>query len=520
MMLAMKDDYTDFTGSAKSEVVLTLDEKDPTETPSIKQVRIGILISSVGVGIFIASIDGTITNVSLPVIANDLAVEQNIAQWVILAYLLTLIGFTAIAGDLGDRFSNKIILQIGTVIFVIGSLFCALSTTLLWLVLARILQALGACCGMANGTAIITRFTTKENRGMALGLNALIVAAGITVGPIIGGLLTDRFGWPSIFYINIPLGIIGFIYVQFGIPKTPPLHEERREADVIGSISFMLFLTLLVFSLTVFVDENIPSPSLWGGVGIATSAIIFVIFFLWEKRSEKPIIDLNMFKNRRFAFGILAAVLAYQSLNVIFYQLPFYLREMQNLDVIQIGIIILGAPIGMAVVGPFSGKLSDRIDPRLIASLGMLGITIDLLLLSIFLEEDTPYWFFMVAALILGISLGAFISPNSNSIMSAAPKEKLGVAGGLMNLSTQVGFSIGTALSTAVFFILRNSFHRSNGLPVKDPVNYIPAMKIMFAIFVGVGILSVLVSYLRGPEEGKKDLKLSYFKIMKNEEVE
>jgi EmrB/QacA subfamily drug resistance transporter len=502
MLLAMKDEVAD--SSTNIEETIPSEFQESHKAPSSKEVSIAVLITSVGVGVFIASIDGTITNVSLPVIADDLGVEQNIAQWVILAYLLTLIGFTAIAGDLGDRFSNKIILQIGTAIFTIGSLLCALSPTLLWLVLARILQALGACCGMANGTAIITRFTTKENRGTALGLNALIIAAGITIGPIIGGLLTDRFGWPSIFYINVPLGIIGLVYVQFAIPKTPPLQVERREADVIGSVSFMLFLTLLVFSLTVFVDQNIPNPELWGGIGIATSIVLCVVFILWERKVKKPIIDLKMFKNRRFAFGILAAILAYQSLNVIFYQLPFYLREIQNLNVINIGVIILGAPVGMAITGPFSGKLSDKIDPRLIASLGMIGITVDLMLLSIFLKEDTPYWFLMVGAFILGISLGAFISPNSNSIMTAAPKDKLGVAGGLMNLSTQVGFSLGTALSTAIFFMLRNVFARNNGLPAKDPINYIPAMRIMFAIFVGIGILSVFVSYFRGPEEGKK----------------
>jgi MFS family permease len=266
------------------------------------------------------------------------------------------------------------------------------------------------------------------------------------------------------------------------------------------------------------VDQNIPNPELWGGIGIAMSVVIAVIFYLWERRTKKPIIDLEMFKNKRFAFGILSAVFAYLVLNVIFYQIPFYLREIQNLEVIQIGIIILGAPIGMAIVGPFSGKLSDKIDPRFITSLGMIGITLDLMLLAIFLTENTSYWFFLVASLILGVSLGAFISPNSNSIMSAAPKDKLGVAGGLMNLSTQVGFSLGTALSTAIFFALRNTFHNKNGLPAKDPINYVPAMKIMFAIFVGVGILSVLVSYFRGPEEGKKELKLKFLNNMKAKE--
>ena len=477
-----------------------------------KTVSVGVLISSIGVGVFIASIDGTITNVALPVIANDLSVEQSSAQWVILAYLLTLIGFTAIAGDLGDRFSNKLLLQIGTIVFTVGSLLCAFSGTLFWLTLARILQALGACAGMANGTAIITRFTTKENRGAALGLNALILASGLIAGPIIGGLLTDRFGWPSIFFINVPLGIIGFVYVQLAIPKTPPVQKDRREADVIGAVTFMLFLLMLVFSLTIFVDQNLPNSTMWGGIGLSFSVLMFVSFYFWEKKTQKPIIDLKMFKNRRFAFGIFAAILAFQGLNVIFYQLPFFLREIQNLDIIRIGIIILGAAIAMAIVSPLSGKLSDRIDPRFITSLGMLGIAVDLLLISIFLTETTPYWFFILAAILLGVSLGAFLSPNSNSIMSAAPKEKLGVASSLMNLSTQIGFSIGTALSTAIFIGLRNAFHNANGLPAKDPSNYIPAMKIMFGIFVVIGLLAVFISYFRGPEEGKKSVE---FRIKK-----
>ncbi len=488
--------------SKKNMEEITLSEfQESEDVEDVKTVSVAILISSIGVGVFIASIDGTITNVSLPVIANDLGVEQNTAQWVILAYLLTLIGFTAIAGDLGDRFGNKLILQIGSAVFTLGSLLCALSPTLVWLTLARILQALGACGGFANGTAIITRFTTRENRGAALGLNALILASGLIVGPILGGLLTDRFGWPSIFYINVPLGIIAITYVQLAIPKTPPVEENRREADVIGSVTFMLFLLMLVFSLTIFVDQNLPNSNMWGGLGLAFSFLMFVSFFFWERKATKPGIYLKMFKNRRFAFGIFAAVFAFQGLNVIFYQLPFFLREMQGLDIIKIGIIILGAALSMAIVGPLSGKLSDRIDPRYLTTIGMLGIAIDLMLISIFLNETTPYWFFILLAIILGMSLGAFLSPNSNSIMSAAPKEKLGVASSLMNLSTQIGFSIGTALSTAIFIALRNSFAKSNGLPAKDPVNYIPAMKIMFAIFVGVGIVAVLISYLRGPEE-------------------
>ena len=269
---------------------------------------------------------------------------------------------------------------------------------------------------------------------------------------------------------------------------------------MIGSVSFMLFLLLLVYSLTVFVDQDLSNALIWGGVCLVTSIIMFVIFFFWEKRTENPIIDLRMFRNRRFAFGIFTAILAFQSLNVIFYQLPFYLRDIRGMDVIDIGLVIIGSPLAMAIVGPFSGRLSDRIDPKYIASIGMVGISVDLILLAVFLTETTPYWFIVVMAVILGISLGAFLSPNSNSIMSAAPKEKLGIASSLMNLSIQIGFSIGTALSTALLLGIRNVLHVISGVPAKDPVNYMPALKIMFGIFAAFSIVAVFISYLRGSE--------------------
>ncbi len=469
-----------------------------------KQVKVGVLISATGIGVFLASLDGTIINISLKTMKTSLGVEQHQIQWVILSYLLTMIAFTAIAGDLGDRFSNKIIFQIGMGIFAISSLLCFFAKTLTVLVLFRVFQGIGATGLIANGIAIITRFTTKENRGLAIGLNSFLVAIAISLGPIVGGVLTEYFGWPYIFLVNVPVGLLGMAWVQFAIPATPPLTDTRRKADVVGSASLALFLSLLVFSFSIYVNQIISRSKLWFGISLVGSVVFFVIFILWERRSDHPIVDLSMFKNRRFSFGVFTAVLAYLGLCVIIYQLPFFLQEILLLTPLQTGVIILGTPAAMAVSAILSGFLSDRIDARYIATFGIGGMMISLIIAAVFITENTSNWVIAIIAVIIGFSLGSFIAPNSNSVMSVAPEEKLGVANGMLGLSTNVGFSLGTALATAIFTLNQQWFQNINGGEVTDIVNYVPAMRVLFGVFAGFMLLSTLFSYFRGPE--KKDV--------------
>ena len=468
---------------------------------SKKQVKVGVLISATGIGVFLASLDGTIINISLKTMKTSLGVEQHQIQWVILSYLLTMIAFTTIAGDLGDRFSNKIIFQIGMGIFAISSLLCYFSKTLPILVLFRVFQGIGATGLIANGIAIITRFTTKENRGLAIGLNSFIVAIAISLGPILGGVLTEYFGWPSIFLINVPVGLLGMFWVQFAIPATPPVTNTRRKADIIGSLSLSLFLSLLVFSFSIYVNEVITRAKLWFGISLIGSAVFFVVFILWERRSKQPIVDLAMFKNRRFSFGVFTAVLAYLGLCVIIYQLPFFLQEVLLFTPLQTGSIILGTPAAMAISAILSGFLSDRIDARYLATFGIGGMMVSLVIGAVFITENVSNWVLVIIAIIIGLSLGAFIAPNSNSVMSTAPEEKLGVANGMLGLSTNVGFSLGTALATAIFTLNQRWFQNINGGEVTDIVNYVPAMRVLFGVFAGFMLLSTIFSYFRGPEK-------------------
>ncbi|MEE9409607.1 MAG: MFS transporter, partial [Candidatus Heimdallarchaeota archaeon] len=281
---------------------------------------------------------------------------------------------------------------------------------------------------------------------------------------------------------------------------TPPLDKSRRKADVLGSIFLALFLSLFVFGFSIYVNQIIQHSKIWSGICFVGSIVFFILFILWERRTSFPIVDLSMFKNRKFTVGIFSAILAFLGLCVIIYQLPFFLQEILLLTPIQTGLIILGTPAAMAISAILFGFLSDRIDTRYIATIGIFGMMISLIVGAVFITEDVKDWILFLIAIIIGLSLGAFIAPNSNSVMSSAPEKKLGVANGMLGLSTNVGFSLGTALATAIFAMNQNLFQKINGGNVNDLVNYVPAMRLLFGIFAIFMLFSTIFSYFRGPE--------------------
>ncbi len=498
-------------------------------------MKVWVLISATGIGAFLASLDGTIVNISLPQMMDSLGVAQHQIQWVVLCYLLTMIAFTTVSGDLGDRFSNKKVFQIGMIVFSLASLLCFFARSLFVLVLFRIIQGIGATGLVANGMAIITRFTTRENRGLAIGLNSLLIAVGISLGPILGGALTEFLdgvlngysGWPFIFLINVPIGLIGFFWVQHIIPPTPPLQESRRKADILGSISLSGFLFLLVFCFSVFAsifdklifgsnadiwtetglttNINLYSTfgqhaSVWAGLSFAMSIIFLIFFIFWEKKTPHPVVDLSMFKNRRFTVGIFSGVLAYLGLCVIIYQLPFFVQQILHYDTFRTGVAIMGTPIGLALAAVASGAVANKIDVKYLSTTGIGIMMLALVLGALFITDVVPTVVIVIISSIIGIALGIFIAPNNTSVMSAAPEKKLGIANSMLSLSTNVGFSLGTALATAVFVYTQNVFQRANGGSIDDVINYVPAMRVLFGVFAGFMLFSTIFSYFRGPK--------------------
>ena len=494
---AFADDSPTLKPPAEPNDILAKASQEDLEEKSVKT---GILVSSVGIGMFMGALDESIVNVSLPTISSYFGVDQVRVQWIILVYLLIIVGLTAAAGYLGDKFSSKLVFQIGMIIFAAGSILCVFSVSLEMLVIARAVQGIGATGTLANGNALITRFTTEEKRGLAIGLSALIAALGVVIGPILGGILTQYFGWQSIFWINIPVGVVGIIYVQFAIPKTKPLEDDSGHSDVLGSILFAIFMSVFILAITLFVDPVIPNPMIWGVVCFGISIILATGFVLWERRAKQPFIEFSLFRNKKFTIGVSCALITYIALNSVSFQLPFYMSDILLFNSTKIGLVIIGVPIGLAITAPLSGKISSKIDSRILSTIGLSAIGISLVLIVIFLSDSTPLYAFILIAFLIGLAIGLFTSPNSNSVLSSSPKEKLGVVSGLLSLSRNIGYSIGTAMSTTIFIFIKEQFQLKNGGLLNDPINYVPAMKILFGILLFFMVIAITLSALRGPE--------------------
>ncbi|MHA1668247.1 MAG: MFS transporter [Candidatus Heimdallarchaeaceae archaeon] len=466
-----------------------------------KKVKLGILVSATGIGVFLSSLDQTIVNVSLPAMRISLNTTQQDIQWVIIVYLLTMIAFTASAGNLGDRISNKNIFQTGMLLFALGSLSCFFSKTLVWLVMSRLVQAIGGSGMIANGIAIIARFTDNTNRGTAIGINSFIIAIGVVSGPVLGGVLTEHLGWHYIFLINVPLGLLGLIWVQFAIPQTEPLEGGKRKGDPIGSFTFAGFLTLLVFGLTILTDKIVKNSIVYGILCFGTSAILFGFFIWWEKPKSDAMIDLSLFKERRYSIGIFSAVFAYIGLCVIIFQLPFYLHDILHYTPTQIGEIVLITAVTMAIGSLIFGKLSNFINAKILTTSGLGIMVLALMVGAKFLTDHTPMWLLGIIAFLIGLALGCFVSPNSNDVMAVVPKGKEGVSNALVGLATNVGFSLGTGLATAIFSANLNTIIRLYGGTATDTFNYVKATKWLLWSFAVICLFAAILSFFRDFEK-------------------
>ncbi|MHA1407283.1 MAG: MFS transporter [Candidatus Heimdallarchaeaceae archaeon] len=470
-------------------------------------IKISTLISAVGIGVFMSSLDASIVVVILEKIQQTYAVGPSQVQWVLLSYLLVMMAFTVIAGDLGDKISNKRIYQIGMILFGLGSLMCFfaldfLTSSIYYLLIGRVIQSFGATSMIANGMAIVTRLTTVKNRGTAVGLNNFIISIAVILGPVFGTVIAQYWTLGGVFLVNVPLSLIGFFLVQFHIPPTIPF-DDRRHADYLGSILFALFLTTLILSFSIFPEtEKIPNARMWSGITLGFSLLILPFFILWERKSTHPLIDFSLLKNKKISIGLTTAVLKHQGYIVIIYQFSLFLPKFGITKTpIELGLVLAGVALGMALFAGISGKLSNTIDARYLCTIAMFLVALTDAMLAIFISVNAPLWLYVLSSTVIGICIGLFQSPNGNSTMSAAPKEKLGITSALLGLTTSVGINLGTALSTAILVLAATTMSNINGFPAFDATNYTIGLKWVFAVFAVITALGAIFSYFRGPEE-------------------
>jgi EmrB/QacA subfamily drug resistance transporter len=404
------------------------------------------VMAAVAMGIFLATIDGSIVNVALPTLVRSFDTEFAVVQWVVLAYLLTVTTLMLSMGRLGDMIGKKPLYAAGFVIFTLGSVLCGLSPTVHWLIGSRVLQAVGAAMMMALGMAIVTEAFPPSERGKALGISGSMVSVGIVVGPVLGGMLIGALSWHWIFFVNLPIGIVGtWMAIRF-VPALKPAGGQRF--DVPGALALFVSLMALLMALTLAQQRSFTEP-----VILALFAVWFVTlaaFLVIERKSHQPMIDLNLFKNRLFNINLITGFITFICLSGTIILMPFYLENVLGYDPRSVGFLLAIVPIAVGITAPISGALSDRLGTRPITVLGLFVLLIGFLAVSTLSVETTAFGY-VLRFLPIGIGIGVFQSPNNSAVMGAVPRTRLGVVSGLLSITRTLGQITGIAVLGALW---------------------------------------------------------------------
>lgn len=456
------------------------------------------VLFNVSLGIFMSTLDGGIVNLALPTIMTSFNINMVTVQWVVTAYLLTISSFLPIFGRISDLIGRKRLYSMGFLVFAAGSLFCALSRSLEFLIISRVLQALGASILMSLGQGIVTVTFPPSERGRALGITGSVVAVGSLMGPGAGGILVQSFGWPSVFLINVPIGILGYIISQTALCEERLEHKEKF--DLKGAVLFTLGTSLLFFSLSDIQAATYPPAVLYSL--LALGIIMLVIFIIAELKVEHPLVDLGLFKNYVFTLGVLSAFIIFLSMYTTTILMPFYLQQVINLSPFHAGIILMVFPITVAILAPVSGWLSDRIGFGILTTIGLLLCTVGLILMST-LSPSTDAVGVGLRYVFFGIGSAMFQSPNNSAIMGSVPRNKLGIAGGLNALVRNLGMISGITFSMALFSYKLAYSGSSPGQPGYGTA-YAASMDFVYLVSAFICAAAVILSFIRSKKKADK----------------
>jgi MFS family permease len=444
---------------------------------------------------FLTPFLGSAINLALPAIGKDLNASAISLGWVISSFILSSAIFLLPFGKLADIIGRKKVFTSGIVLFTLSTFLILFTRSITSLIIFRIFQGLSSAMIFGTSLAILTSVFPMGERGRAMGINITAVYLGLSSGPIIGGLLTQYFGWRSIFAFLVPFGIVSLYLI---IKKMKPEWAEARgeKFDWPGSLIYGVSLFSFMYGFSVL-------PSTQGWIFLGAGVMMAVVFLIFEKKLEYPVFDIRLIlTNRVFAFSGIAALIHYSATSATGFFISLYLQYLKDLDARTAGLIMLSQPLAMTVLSPLAGKLSDRINPGVIASSGM-GLTAMGLILLCFINVATPSYVIVLLLLMMGIGFALFSSPNSNAIMSSVEKRYLGVASGVVGTMRMIGqmMSMGIAMMLISLFIGKNTIN-----PETYP-GLVSAMRTGFIIFSILSVMGIFASLARNKKLGKlKDI--------------
>jgi EmrB/QacA subfamily drug resistance transporter len=442
---------------------------------------------------FMACLDSSIVNVALPVMSSKLSASMASIEWVVTSYLIVISATILIFGRLGDIKGKTTIFKFGVILFTIGSLLCGISYSLPILVIARVVQAIGAACTMSTNQGIITQVFPAHERGRALGISGTFVALGSMFGPPIGGFIVSVLSWQYIFLINVPIGILTFIFGAKLLPKSGKALDEKL--DVKGAALFTLAIVALFGSLIRGKEVGFTEPLIITGLAVAFISMAAFIFV--EKRMETPLLYLPIFENKLFSVSILCAFISFVAMSCTNIIQPFYFQNALKISPAVTGVFMMVSPLILSMVAPVSGYLSDKIGSELLTCLGLIFTSTGLMLMST-MNESTPLWNIMIFIAVMALGNGMFQSPNTSLIMSTVPKNKLGIAGSVNALIRNLGMVFGISFSTMLLYNRMSSrigYHVVSYIDGRDDV-FIYGMRYVYVTasiicFTGAGITAL-----------------------------
>jgi EmrB/QacA subfamily drug resistance transporter len=474
-----------------------------TDPKSLPRTQNWFVFLMVAIGIFMATLDGSIVNIALPSIMADFEVELATIQWVVMIYLLTVTSLLLSFGRLSDIRGRRIVYSSGLFLFSLGSLFCGMAPSAHWLIVSRFFQGLGAAMTMACTPALIVDTFPEAERGRALGMMGSVVASGLTAGPVLGGLLIHYFSWRAIFYINIPIGFLTAAGVFFLLRGGKADITRPETFDWPGAAILTVLLGSLLMAITHAYDWGYFAPPTLLLLAICILAAACLLFV--ETQVRHPILSRSLFAIRLFSLPIVAAVILFVCLFSLVFLMPFYLIHPRGYPVNTVGGIMASIFVALFVVSPFSGALFDRIGSRFLCTLAMALIACSLFSLS-FLPAKASFFSIIWRLSLAGIGTAVFLPPNSAAAFSAVAPENRGVASATVAAARNLGMVLGVAIAGAIF----NSvfYNLSNGMSLKE---YHPLLENIFMdsfhfVMRGGGIIAILgmiISFLRGPERMK-----------------
>ncbi len=402
------------------------------------------------IGTFMTAYDLTAVSISLPQIMTDFRASLTSTSWVVLAFLLTTTILLLPAGYLGDRVGRKKVYNLGFVISGAGSLLCGLSRDPTQLIVFRVLQAVGGAMLQTNSFAIVSAIFPDRERGKGLGLGSTVAAIGATAGPALGGFIVSAVGWRGVFFVSSLAGLIGIVLGRLVLLEKRVSTSGGRPAgrlDLGGIGISAVAVGCLLVGLSLGQEEGWSSWSTLFFLG--SSGIAMIVFPLYEAQRENPLVDVQLFRIRAFAYNNVARLICFISLTASTLLMPFFLQLVLGYSAARAGMLIAPMSLVMAPVAAASGWLTDRMGSRVLSSVGMAVITLSLVMLSR-LDPASGASDVLWPTMLMGLGLGIFQTPNNTTVMDSVPRKQFGMASGMLSLVRQGGQAMGIAMGSTI----------------------------------------------------------------------